>query len=66
MVYLVRAEQALLTLTDKTDSGADCALFRPLPTNPDGSPLSEARYREEIEQRKLAAKGDVKPKREQS
>ena len=41
-------------MIDKTDSGADCALFRPLPTNPDGSPLSEAKYREEIEQRKQA------------
>ena len=50
------------TFADKTDSGADCALFRPLPTNPDGSPLSEARYREEIEQRKQAAKNDIKAK----
>jgi hypothetical protein len=53
---------ATLAAADKTDSGADCALFRPLPTNPDGSPLSEAKYREEIEQRNKAAKKDLKAK----
>lgn len=54
-------EAALLTtmlmseiLTDKTDSGAECALKHPLPTNPDGTLMSESKYRAEMERRKAA------------
>ncbi|GHJ89182.1 hypothetical protein NliqN6_5584 [Naganishia liquefaciens] len=39
----------------KTESGAECALKHPLPTNPDGSLMSESKYRAEMERRKKAA-----------
>lgn len=43
-----------LLITDKTDSGAECAMRHPLPTNPDGSLMSESKYRAEMERRKKA------------
>ncbi|KAJ9101099.1 hypothetical protein QFC21_003317 [Naganishia friedmannii] len=38
----------------KTDSGAECAMRHPLPTNPDGTLMSESKYRAEMERRKKA------------
>ena len=42
-------------LSDKTESGAECAMKHPLPTNPDGSLMSESKYRAEMERRKKAS-----------
>ncbi|KAI5450516.1 hypothetical protein NCC49_002973 [Naganishia albida] len=45
----------------KTDSGAECAMRHPLPTNPDGSLMSESKYRAEMERRKKAALSSQSP-----
>jgi hypothetical protein len=46
---------------DKTDSGAECAMRHPLPTNPDGSLMSESKYRAEMERRKKTALSSQSP-----
>jgi hypothetical protein len=35
----------LTVLADKSEQGQECAISHPLPTNPDGSPMSESQYK---------------------
>ncbi|ORY34038.1 hypothetical protein BCR39DRAFT_233998 [Naematelia encephala] len=35
----------LYILRDKSEQGQECAISHPLPTNPDGSPMSESQYK---------------------
>lgn len=61
-IYLSRANPINLKMRpDKTDSGAECAMRHPLPTNPDGTLMSESKYRAEMERRKKAALSSQSP-----
>jgi hypothetical protein len=35
----------LLTIADKSEQGQECAISHPLPTNPDGTAMSESQYK---------------------
>ncbi len=54
-----RLELKLLPSSDKTEAGLECAIDHPLPTNPDGSLLSESKFRAEMARRAKAREGVV-------